>query len=92
MIYFSTDEAARRLGIGTASLHRYVALRKVPAPKATRLGKRDMRAWTEKDVERVRETLPKIANGRKTRYQKLQKKKNKAQARVPVTHKTKKKK
>lgn len=70
MIYFSTDEAARRLGIGTASLHRYVAQKKVPAPKATRLGKRDMRAWTKKDVEKLRTLLPKIANGRKTRYSK----------------------
>ena len=27
--------------------------------------------WTEEQIERVRKILPKIANGRKTRYQKL---------------------
>jgi hypothetical protein len=26
--------------------------------------------WTEKEIERVRKLLPKIANGRKTRYKK----------------------
>jgi len=28
--------------------------------------------WTEKDIERARKLLPKIANGRKTRHQKQQ--------------------
>jgi len=28
--------------------------------------------WTDDDIERVRKLLPKIANGRKTRYQKKQ--------------------
>lgn len=27
-----------------------------------------MRIWTEQDIEKVRTLLPKIANGRKTRY------------------------
>jgi len=27
--------------------------------------------WTEEEIERARQLLPKIANGRKTRYQKL---------------------
>lgn len=31
-----------------------------------------MHSWTEEDIERVRIILPKIANGRKTRYQKKQ--------------------
>lgn len=46
-----------------------------------------MRLWSERDVERLREALPKIANGRKTRYQKLRdKQKEGAQARAPGPH------
>ncbi len=73
MAYFSMQQAARKLGIGIATLSRYIAARKVPAPTPIRIGKSDVRAWTEDDVQRVREILPKIANGRKTRYQKQKK-------------------
>ena len=31
-----------------------------------------MHLWSEADIERVRKLLPKIKNGRKTRYQKKQ--------------------
>ena len=44
--------------------------KKVPAPKATTIGRYEVRAWTDEDIEKVRALLPKIANGRKTRYQK----------------------
>jgi excisionase family DNA binding protein len=74
MSYLSTQQAAKQLGISVASLDRYIAAGKVPAPKPTRIGNWNVRAWTEKDIERVRALLPKIANGRKTRYQKQRKK------------------
>ena len=45
--------------------------------------------WTEDDVERVRKLLPKIANGRKTRYQKIREK-QKAQPGAAVPHKPRK--
>jgi len=67
---FSTRQAAKKLGISMASLSRYVAAGKVPAPKPTVIGRCEVRAWTEEDIERVRALLPKIANGRKTRYSK----------------------
>src|SRR5260370_2665401 len=92
MIFYTTEQAARRLGIGITSLHHYIALKKVPAPEPTRIGKRDVRAWTEEDIERVRKILPKIANGRKTRYQELREKQQKTPARAPVPHKQRKKK
>ncbi len=72
MIYFTSQQAAKKLGIALTSLIRYVADKKVPAPQATRIGKREVRAWTDEDIQRVRKILPKIANGRKTRYQKKQ--------------------
>jgi hypothetical protein len=52
--------------------------------------------WTEEEIEHVRKLLPKIANGRKTRYKKQsaisnqQSAKTKAQARVPVPQKKRK--
>jgi predicted DNA-binding transcriptional regulator AlpA len=73
MVTYSTRQAAKRLGISFTSLDRYIAAKKVPAPKATKIGNWNVRAWTENDIERVRALLPKIANGRKTRYSKLKK-------------------
>jgi len=70
----SSHQAAKRLGIALSSLRRYIAAGKVPAPKAVVIGKSEVRAWTDEDIDRVREILPKIANGRKTRYQKQAKK------------------
>jgi predicted DNA-binding transcriptional regulator AlpA len=74
MFNYSTNQAAKKLGIAVTSLDRYIAAKKVPAPKPTKIGRWNVRAWTEEDIERVRVLLPKIANGRKTRYQKQRKK------------------
>ena len=56
-----------------ATLTRYIQSRKVPAPETILVGAMRVRLWSEKDIERVRGLLPKIANGRKTRYSKLKK-------------------
>jgi len=69
---FSTREAARKLGLDVATLSRHISIGKVPAPKMVEVGKVRLHVWTEDDVERVRKLLPKIKNGRKTRYQKKQ--------------------
>jgi predicted transcriptional regulator len=70
MALFSTREAARKLGITAAALSRYVRDKKVLAPQIVRTGKASMHLWTEAGIEHVRQLLPKIANGRKTRYKK----------------------
>jgi hypothetical protein len=99
---FSTREAAKELGIDATTLSRYIAAKKVPEPKMVLLGRFRVHAWTEDEVEQIRKLLPKIANGRKTRYKKKQsavsdqpsaktKVKKKTQARAPVLPKTKKK-
>jgi len=72
MIEFSTTQAAKKLGITQATLSRYVSAGKVPAPKIVRIGRFQVHSWTEQEVEELRKLLPKIANGRKTRYQKRQ--------------------
>ena len=70
----STEQVAKQLGVGKSSLSRYILAGKVPAPKETMAGGIRLRLWSEKDIRRLREVLPKIANGRKTRYQKQRKK------------------
>ena len=92
MKLYSTTQAAKQLGITPKSLSRYIAAKKVPAPKVLESGKIIHHVWTEEEVENLRKLLPKIANGRKTRYQKLREKKKDAQPRAAVPHKFRKQK
>ena len=90
MIKYSTREAAKKLGISHETLAHYVAVGKVPAPEIVTVSRRPVHLWTEPEIEHVRQLLPKIANGRKTRYQKLKEEKKDAQPRVAVPHKSRK--
>jgi len=74
MDLYSTSEAAKRLGIGLKTLARYIENGKVPAPRFLKAGKSTFHAWTEEEIESVRKLLPKIANDRKTRWQKAREK------------------
>lgn len=77
MDIFSTRQAAKKLGINAGTLSRYISLKKVRAPKTVRFGNLKVHAWSKKDIERVRKLLPKIENGRHTRYKKQRKKNTK---------------
>jgi predicted site-specific integrase-resolvase len=68
---YSTRQAAKKLGLHTGTLARYLAVGKLPAPTVLKVGTASLHAWSEEDIENARKLLPKIANGRKTRYQKL---------------------
>ncbi len=72
---FSTGAAAKKLGLQTRTLSRYIQAGKLPAPKMVTSGGMTLHLWTEQDIERARKLLPKIANGRKTQYQKAKKQK-----------------
>jgi hypothetical protein len=72
MNLYSTRQAARKLKVGVSTLSQYISRAKIPAPRTVRIGDLEVHSWTDKDIERVRTLLPKIANGRKTRYQKKQ--------------------
>ena len=74
MLTYSTNQAAKKLGITGAALSKYIKAGKVPAPKVVQTGWRNVHAWSERDIQHLRKLLPKIANGRKTRYQKKRKK------------------
>ena len=69
-MFYSTEQAAKRIGVGLMTLKRYIAAKKIPLPPPRAHIR--ARLWSEEDIERVKEVLPKIANGRKTRYQKKQ--------------------
>ena len=71
MKVFSTRAAAKRLKLHHGTLAKYVAIGKVPSPKMVATGLTTTHLWTEDEIQAVRKLLPKIANGRKTRYQKL---------------------
>jgi len=94
---YSTRDAAKRLGIDMSTLSRYITLKKVPEPKSVTSGGMTIHLWTEEEIEHARKLLPKIANGRKTRYKKQSAVSNqqsakttkKTQARVPAPHKKK---
>jgi excisionase family DNA binding protein len=88
---YSTREVAKKLGLSLLTIQRYIAANKIPFPPVRKLGGGKFRVWTEQDIEHVRQLLPKIANGRKTRYSKLREK-QKAQPKKAVPRKTKKKK
>ncbi len=90
MILYSSRQAAKKLGIDVGTLSRYISSGKIPAPKTTAAGGMTVHLWTELEIEHVRQILPKIANGRKTRYQKLREKKKDAQPRAAVPHKSRK--
>jgi predicted DNA-binding transcriptional regulator AlpA len=93
MKVFSTRQAAKKLGIHFTTLAHYVVAGKLPAP-AVEMGGGHSHAWTEEEIENVRQLLPKIANGRKTRYKKRsalstqQSAKTKTQPRAAVPHKS----
>ncbi len=89
MSKLSTNQVAKKLGLTSASLTRYILAGKVAAPPETMAGGMRMRLWSESDIERLKEALPKIANGRKTRYKK-QSVKTKTPARAPVPQKSRK--
>jgi hypothetical protein len=91
MTRYSTRQAAKKLAIAPNTLSQYIAAGKVPSPKEVIAGIRPTHLWTDEEIEIVRKLLPKIANGRKTRYQKLRDK-QKAPPRAAVPHKGRSKK
>lgn len=91
MTAHSTSEAARKLGITQAALSKYIKAGKVPTPKKVRIGRLTLHSWSERDLEQLRKLLPKIANGRKTRYKKKQSALSNQQSAKTKTKKHKKK-
>jgi hypothetical protein len=69
---YSSRQTAQKLGIPYTTLSHYMSVGKIPAPKSVTTGDITVYLWTDADIEKARQLLPKIANGRKTRYTKKQ--------------------
>jgi len=54
MKYFSTKEVAAKVGIGRATLERWLSSRKFRPPRTVQVGQGSFRRWTDADIERVR--------------------------------------
>jgi predicted DNA-binding transcriptional regulator AlpA len=72
MKHYSMRQAAQKLGLPVSTLSNYVVLKKIPLPQSVTTGGITVYLWTSSEIEQVRQLLPKIANGRKTRYKKKQ--------------------
>jgi predicted transcriptional regulator len=90
MKIYSSAQAAKELGLTPAAITQYIKTGKIPTPKMMEGAHRYL--WSEQDIERVRKLLPKIANGRKTRYQKKHSAVSAQQSAKPGQKKRKKKK
>jgi len=55
MKYFSTKEVASEVGIGRATIERWIASGGLRRPRSVQIGQGTFRHWTDADVERVRE-------------------------------------
>jgi excisionase family DNA binding protein len=56
---YSSREAAKKLGVSLMTLQRYIAARKITAPKLQTLGAVKARVWTARDIERVGKQMKK---------------------------------
>lgn len=90
--YFTSGQVAKRLRIPVTTLSTYISVGKLSKPKSIKTGEMTIYLWTEEEIERVRKLLPKIKNGRKTRYQTQKGKSQKPQPRASVPHEQHKKK
>jgi predicted DNA-binding transcriptional regulator AlpA len=92
MITFSTRQVAKKLGLSHVALAHYIKTGKIPEPQIMNVGGRNVHVWTEQEIEHVRQLLPKIANGRKTRYKKQTALSNQQSVKAKGKTKSKKKK
>ena len=57
----STADVARLVGVGPASLERWLAQGRVPVPKRIRIGTRMFRLWTSQDIKQVKKVISRNA-------------------------------
>lgn len=50
----NSEDVAKEVGIGIATLERWLAQGKIPLPKTVTIGARRFRLWSERDIERLK--------------------------------------
>jgi DNA-binding transcriptional MerR regulator len=51
---FTTAEAAKKAGISRQTLHTWVTQGLVAVPRPVRMGERQIRFWTQRDIDRLK--------------------------------------
>lgn len=57
MKQYTTNEAADKLGVHRVTLQRWIAAKRIPAPKIQKVGVLSFRLWTEQDIARVKQAI-----------------------------------
>ena len=57
MKLFSTTEAAEKLGMHRVNLQNAIKLKKIPAPKLSRVGGVSVRLWTTRDIAQAQKAI-----------------------------------
>jgi excisionase family DNA binding protein len=57
MRQYTTNEAADKLGVHRVTLQRWIADKKIPAPKLQKVGVLSFRLWTAKDIARAQKAI-----------------------------------
>jgi len=57
MKQYTTNEAAGKLGVHRVTLQRWIADKKIPAPKVQKVGILSFRLWTKQDIARARKAI-----------------------------------
>jgi len=57
MKQYTTNEAANELGIHRVTLQRWIATKKISAPKIQKVGVLSFRLWTKQDIARARKAI-----------------------------------
>jgi len=51
---YSTEAAAKLIGVSRQTLHAWIEAGKIPTPKSVDLGTRSILLWTKADIDRAR--------------------------------------
>jgi excisionase family DNA binding protein len=64
---FTTAEAAKRAGISRQTLHTWINERVITAPEPVKVGAREFRFWTQKDIQHLKDFKGNLRPGPKAK-------------------------
>jgi len=67
---YSTEAAAKKIGVSRQTLHSWLGAGNIPAPKSVDLGQRSILLWTAADIERARKLKGTLKRGPKPKKRK----------------------
>ena len=61
---YTTKEVAGKVGVSYQTLHNWINVGRIPAPKLIKVGKKSICLWTNADIQRVRKLKGTLKIGR----------------------------